>query len=79
MTGRTISNLILVTLICVVIFFVFAAIRPAPAGTPVTLNNKEIIGEWCDYRYERQGLSSSRRANGSLSRREHLQMDHRAD
>jgi len=54
MTGRTIGNLILMTLICVVSFFVFAAIRPTPAGTPVTLNNKEIIGEWCDYRYEKE-------------------------
>ena len=36
MNGRTIGNLILMTLICVVIFVVFMAMRPAPAGeTPI--------------------------------------------
>ena len=32
MSGRTVGNLILMTLICVVIFVVFMAMRPAPAG-----------------------------------------------
>jgi hypothetical protein len=31
MSGRKIGNLILMTLICVVVFIVFMAIRPAPA------------------------------------------------
>src|SRR5215467_1156631 len=36
MNGRTVGNLILMTLICVVIFVVFMAMRPAPAGeTPI--------------------------------------------
>jgi hypothetical protein len=36
MTGRTIGNLILMTLVCVVVFIVFMALRPARAGeTPI--------------------------------------------
>jgi hypothetical protein len=36
MKGSTIGNLILMTLICVVIFWVFMAFRPARAGeTPI--------------------------------------------
>src|SRR5262249_61526295 len=31
MSGRTIGNLILMTLVCVIIFITFMAIRPAPA------------------------------------------------
>src|SRR5262249_48323305 len=36
MSGRTIGNLILMTLVCAIIFITFMAIRPAPAGaTPI--------------------------------------------
>jgi hypothetical protein len=36
MTGRTIGNLTLMTLVCVVVFIVFMALRPARAGeTPI--------------------------------------------
>src|SRR5262249_60151185 len=34
MSGRTIGNLILMTLICVVVFIVFMAVRPTKASAP---------------------------------------------
>ena len=34
MSGRTIGNLILMTLICVVVFIVFMAVRPTKALAP---------------------------------------------
>jgi hypothetical protein len=45
MNGRTIGNLILMTFVCVVIFVVFVAIRPAPAGGAMIPT--EYRGEWC--------------------------------
>jgi len=43
MNGRTIGNLILMTLVCVVIFVTFMAIHPAGAG----VLPKEMFGTWC--------------------------------
>ena len=50
MNGRTIGNLILMTLICVVIFVVFMAMRPAPAGeTPIYGPDGKYQGSVFDY------------------------------
>src|SRR5262249_57023176 len=50
MSGRTIGNLILMTLVCVVIFVVFMAMRPAPAGwTPVYGPDGKYKGSEFDY------------------------------
>jgi hypothetical protein len=51
MSGRTIGNLILMTLVCVIIFWVFMALRPAKAaneGAPIdpkTLSNFRLACE----------------------------------
>src|SRR5262245_57524652 len=50
MSGRTIGNLILMTLVCVVIFVVFMAMRPAPAGeTPIYGPDGKYKGSVFDY------------------------------
>src|SRR5215471_16470489 len=50
MNGRTIGNLILMTLICVVIFVVFMALRPVRAGeTPVYGPDGKYQGSVFDY------------------------------
>src|SRR5262249_25560523 len=50
MNGSTIGNLILMTLVCVVIFVVFMALRPVRAGeTPVYANGR-YQGSVFDYR-----------------------------
>ena len=50
MSGRTIGNLILMTLICVVIFWVFMAMRPVRAGeTPVYGPDGKYQGSVFDY------------------------------
>src|SRR5215471_14899734 len=50
MNGSTIGNLILVTLVCVVIFVVFMALRPAPGGeTPVYGPDGKYQGSVHDY------------------------------
>src|SRR5262249_48092868 len=50
MSGRTIGNLILMTLVCVIIFITFMAIRPAPAGeTPIYGPAGQYQGAGVDY------------------------------
>jgi hypothetical protein len=50
MSGRTIGNLILMTLVCVIIFITFMAIRPAPAGeTPIYGPDGKYQGSVFDY------------------------------
>jgi hypothetical protein len=34
---------------------------PLYAGAPVKLNNKEIIGEWCNYRYDDKEMMLDRK------------------
>jgi preprotein translocase subunit YajC len=43
MSGRTIGNLILMTLICVVVFIVFMAVRPTKASAQNFQREAEII------------------------------------
>jgi hypothetical protein len=50
MNGNTIGNVILITLVCVVIFIVFMALRPARAGeTPIYGPDGKYQGSIFDY------------------------------
>jgi preprotein translocase subunit YajC len=53
MSGRTIGNLILMTLICVVVFIVFMAVRPTKASA----QNFQREAELSDLFHERQPKS----------------------
>jgi len=65
-SGRTVGNLILVTLICVVIFWVFMALRPARAGeTPVYGLDGKYQGSVFDYGRTQTYTDRNGQFNGS--------------
>jgi hypothetical protein len=61
--NKTMGNLILMTLICVAVFIVFMAIRPARAE-PLQVLSPEFVGTWCLIKYpgdEYQNLGRQQR------------------